>query len=107
MLRDRVGAAISAPLTLVATRPEGLEVSRTTVPGASLAAGAATWSLALNNRAPHGRWQIAAYIDPKGDPVGRVQFDVADFVPQRLKVALTAETRVAHANEDIRIKVER
>ena len=106
MLRDRVGAAISAPLTLVATRPDGLEVSRTTVPGASLAAGAATWSLALNNRAPHGRWQIAAYIDPKGDPVGRVQFDVADFVPQRLKVALTAETRVAHANEDIRIKVE-
>ena len=106
MLRDRVGAAISAPLTLVATRPDGLEVSRTTVPGASLAAGAATWSLALNSRAPHGRWQIAAYIDPKGDPVGRVQFDVADFVPQRLKVTLTAETRVAHANEDIRIKVE-
>ena len=90
MLRDRVGAAITAPLTLVATRPDGLEVSRTTVAGASLAAGAATWSLKLNNRAPHGRWQIAAYIDPKDAPVGRVQFDVADFVPQRLKVTLAA-----------------
>lgn len=106
MLRDRVGAAIAAPLTLVATRPDGLEVSRTTIAGASLAAGAATWSLKLNNRAPHGRWQIAAYIDPKGDAVGRVQFDVADFVPQRLKVTLTPETRVAHANQDIRIKAE-
>ena len=106
MLRDRVGATISAPLTLVATRPDGLEVSRTTVAGASLSAGAAIWSVKLNNRAPHGRWQIAAYIDPKGDPVGRVQFDVADFVPQRLKVTLTAETRVAHPNEDIRVKAE-
>ena len=106
MLRDRVGAAVTAPLTLVATRPDGLEVSRSTVAGGSLAAGAATWSLKLNNRAPHGRWQIAAYIDPKADPVGRVQFDVADFVPQRLKVTLTAEMRVAHANEDIRIRAE-
>lgn len=106
MLRDRVGAAVSAPLTLVATRPDGLEVARTTVAGASLAVGAASWPLKLNNRAPHGRWQIAAYIDPKGDPVGRVQFDVADFVPQRLKVVLTAGTPVAHANEDIRVKAE-
>ena len=106
MIRDRVGAAVTAPLTLVATRPDGLEVSRTTVAGAALSAGAATWSLQLNNRAPHGRWQIAAYIDPKGEAVGRVQFDVADFVPQRLKVSLTPETRIAHANQDIRIRAE-
>jgi uncharacterized protein YfaS (alpha-2-macroglobulin family) len=106
MLRDRVGAAVTAPLTLVATRPDGLEVARTTIAGASLSAGASSWALKLNNRAPHGRWQIAGYIDPKGVPVGRVQFDVADFVPQRLKVILTAETRVAHANQDIRIKAE-
>jgi uncharacterized protein YfaS (alpha-2-macroglobulin family) len=106
MIRDRVGAAVTAPLTLVATRPDGLEVSRTTTAGAALSAGAASWSLQLNNRAPHGRWQIAAYIDPKGEAVGRVQFDVADFVPQRLKVSLTPETRVARANQDIRIRAE-
>jgi uncharacterized protein YfaS (alpha-2-macroglobulin family) len=106
LMRDRVGQAVTAPLTLVATRPDGLEVSRTTIPSASLFAGAATWSLKLSNRAPHGRWQIAAYIDPKGSPIGRVQFDVADFVPQRLKVALTAETRVARPNQTIRIRAE-
>ncbi|MBS0470473.1 MAG: alpha-2-macroglobulin family protein [Proteobacteria bacterium] len=106
MLRDRVGAAITAPLTLVATRPDGLEVSRTLVPGDKLAAGTATWSLNLSNRAPHGRWQIAAYIDPKGDPVGRVQFDVADFVPQKLKVVLTPITKVVHTGEEIRIRAE-
>jgi uncharacterized protein YfaS (alpha-2-macroglobulin family) len=107
-LRDRIGAALSAPLTLVATRPDGLEVSRTTVPGASLVAGAATWTLPLSQTAPHGRWQIAAYVDtsPKAKPVGRVQFDVQDFVPQKLKITLTSETPVGHPHSDIKVKVE-
>jgi uncharacterized protein YfaS (alpha-2-macroglobulin family) len=108
MLRDRVGAALTAPLTLVATRPDGLEVARTTVPGQSLAAGMAVWSLPLSRTAPHGRWQIAAYVDTsaKAAPVGRVQFDVQDFVPQRLKVTLTPETKIAHPNSTISVKVE-
>jgi uncharacterized protein YfaS (alpha-2-macroglobulin family) len=106
MLRDRVGAAATAPLTLVATRPDGLEVGRTTVPGASLKAGAATWTLPLSSSAPHGRWQIAAYIDPKDDAIGRVQFDVQDFVPQKLKVTLTAETKVARQNSEIKVRAD-
>ena len=106
MLRDRVGAAITSVLTLVATRPDGLEVARTTIAGASLAAGMATWPLKLSNRAPHGLWQIAAYVDPKADPVGRVQFNVADFVPQRLKVTLTPESKVVHTGEDIKVRAE-
>jgi alpha-2-macroglobulin len=106
LLRDRLGAAVSAPLTLIATRPDGMEFARTTVAGASLAAGTAAWAVPLRNTSPHGRWQIAAYIDPKADPVGRVQFDVADFVPQRLKVTLTAEDKVAHANSDLHVRAE-
>jgi uncharacterized protein YfaS (alpha-2-macroglobulin family) len=106
MLRDRVGAAQSAPLTLVATRPDGVEVARTTVPAASLAVGTTAWSVKLRNTAPHGRWQIAAYIDPKASPVGRVQFDVADFVPQRLKVQLTSEQKFATANSTLKVKAE-
>src|SRR5690606_23156663 len=90
MLRDRIGASVTAPLTLVAQRPDGLEVGRITVAGDRLAAGSAQWTLPLSQSAPHGRWQIAAYIDPKAPAVGRVQFDVADFVPQRLKVTLSA-----------------
>ncbi|HWA30285.1 MAG TPA: MG2 domain-containing protein, partial [Rhizomicrobium sp.] len=106
MLRDRVGKAVSAPLTLVATRPDGVEFARTTYAGASLAAGSAVWNVALRNTSPHGRWQIAAYIDPKASPVGRVQFDVADFVPQRLKVTLTAEEKVLHPDTDFHVKAE-
>jgi uncharacterized protein YfaS (alpha-2-macroglobulin family) len=106
MLRDRIGAALTAPLTLIATRPDGMEVGRTTIAGNALAAGTAAWSLALNHIAPHGRWQIAAFIDPKGESVGRVQFDVADFVPQRLKVTLTAVDKELHANSDFHVKAE-
>jgi len=108
MLRDRIGAAATAPLTLVATRPDGLEVGRVTIPGASLRAGSATWTLPLSSSAPHGRWQIAAFIDTSKDaaPIGRVQFDVQDFVPQKLKVALTAETQTATQNSEIKVRAD-
>lgn len=105
-LRDKVGATVNAPLTLIATRPDGVEFARTTVAAASLIAGSASWSLSLKKTAPHGRWQIAAYIDPKGSSVGRVQFDVADFVPQRLKVTLTPQETVLHPNMDLHIRAE-
>ncbi|HEU4549223.1 MAG TPA: MG2 domain-containing protein, partial [Rhizomicrobium sp.] len=106
MLRDRVGAALNAPLTLVAQRPDGIEVGRTTVGGDRLLAGSAAWSLALSPSAPHGRWQISAYIDPKAEPIGRVQFDVADFVPQRLKVALTAQEKAIAPGDAFHVRAE-
>ncbi|HTQ14831.1 MAG TPA: alpha-2-macroglobulin [Rhizomicrobium sp.] len=107
MMRDNVGTAVTtSPLTLIATRPDGVEFSRVTVPASQLAAGAASWNLPLRKTSPHGRWQVAAYIDPKGDAIGRVQFDVADFVPQRLKVTLTAEEKFAQANSDFHIRAE-
>jgi uncharacterized protein YfaS (alpha-2-macroglobulin family) len=92
MLRDRIGASVTAPLTLVAQRPDGVEAGRITIAGERLQAGSAPWMLNLSNSAPHGRWQISAYVDPKAPSIGRVQFDVADFVPQRLNVTLTALT---------------
>ena len=106
LLRDRVGAAVTAPLTLVADRPDGMEVARTTIAGSSLAAGSAAWTLPLNPTAPQGRWRMSAYLDPKADPVGRVEFDVADFVPQRLKVTLTPVEKILHANSDMHVRAE-
>ncbi|HWY65279.1 MAG TPA: MG2 domain-containing protein, partial [Rhizomicrobium sp.] len=106
MLRDRLGAAITAPLTLVAQRPDGIEVGRITVSGDKLSAGGAGWTLPLSQGAPHGRWQISAFIDPKAQAIGRVQFDVADFVPQRLKVTLTALETSIKAGGEFHIRAE-
>ena len=106
MLRDRIGASITAPMTLVAQRPDGLEVGRITIAGDRLASGSAQWTLPLSQSAPHGRWQIAAYIDPKAPAMGRVQFDVADFVPQRLKVTLTALDKTIKPGSDFKVRAE-
>ena len=106
MLRDRIGAAATAPLTLVANRPDGIEVGRITISGDKLSAGSAAWTLPLSKSAPHGRWQIAAYVDPKAPAVGRVQFDVADFVPQRLKVTLTGLEKSIKPGGDFHIRAE-
>jgi len=106
MLRDRMGVAADAPLTLIAYRPDGLEVGRTVVAGKALQAGATGWTLALGTAAPHGRWQISAFVDPKAAAIGRVQFDVADFVPQRLKVTLTAQEKAVRPGQAFHIRVE-
>jgi alpha-2-macroglobulin len=106
MLRNHIGAAISGPLTLVAQRPDGIEVGRITIAGDKLAAGSAQWTLALSQSAPHGHWQISAFIDPKAPAVGRVQFDVADFVPQRLKVTLTALDKSIKPGSDFHVRAE-
>ncbi len=106
MLRDRVGVAVSAPLTLVVTRPDGIEFRRSTVDAASLLAGAAHWTIQLTATAPQGRWQLAAYLDPKAEAVGRVGFDVADFVPQRLKLALKPQEKFLTPKQDFHVRIE-
>jgi len=106
MLRDSVAQAIEAPLTLVVTRPDSVEFRRTMVPADDLSAGASHWPITLTAGAPHGRWQVAAFVDPLGEPVGRVGFDVADFVPQRLELTITPETQFLAPYSDFRIRIE-
>lgn len=106
MLRDRTGVAVSAPLTLVVTRPDGMEFRRITVNAASLMAGSAHWTIQLTDTARQGRWTLAAYLDPKGQAVGRVGFDVADFVPQRLKLTLKPQEKFLTPKEDFHLRVE-
>jgi len=87
MLRDQQAKALGdTPLTFVLSRPDGLEAKKWLV--SDLEAGGVASPVTLTATAPRGRWQIAAYVDPKGKPIGRIAFDVQDFVPQKLKVEL-------------------
>jgi alpha-2-macroglobulin len=106
MLRDRTAHAVTAPLTLVVTRPDGIEFRRSTMDAASLMGGAAHWEIQLTPTAPQGRWQLAAYLDPKAEAVGRTGFDVADFVPQRLKVTLSPQEKFITPKQDFHVKIE-
>ena len=105
LLRDRVGNAIGGtPLTFVLRRPDGVEANRFTMEAQP--EGGFHRSVALSPSAARGIWTLEAYVDPSGSPVGRVEFDVEDFVPQKLKVTLTATTPVLRPGEPIGAMVE-
>ncbi len=90
LLRDDSANALSnLPVTLIVKRPDGSEFTRYT--HALQASGAVSQSIDLPKSSRRGRWSVAAHIDPKGASVGRVEFSVEDFVPEKLKVELTSE----------------
>ncbi len=84
---DRARALADLPITIKLIRPNGVEARRFRLkPGAAF--GGHTLDIPLPASARTGRWTLAAYIDPKGKPVGRVRFQVEDFVPERIELAL-------------------
>ncbi|MEQ1864025.1 MAG: alpha-2-macroglobulin [Micropepsaceae bacterium] len=93
LLRDQQTKAMGdTPLTFILSRPDGLQSKKWVE--SNLEAGGVFTPVALTATAPRGRWQVAAYVDPKGEPIGRVAFDVQDFVPQKLKVELKATQKI-------------
>ena len=100
LLRTQAGAALdNAPVTLVLRRPDGVEARRVTMQAAPDAGF--YQAFALSKTAAHGMWSVEALADPAGPAAGRVQFDVQDFVPQQLKVTLTAAAQVLRAGSPI------
>jgi uncharacterized protein YfaS (alpha-2-macroglobulin family) len=85
LARDEAGVAVDGlTLTLKLIRPDGGEYSRQTARPAQL--GGMTWPIQLSDSAQQGSWRVEALLDPAQPPVGRVEFVVDDFVPERLKV---------------------
>lgn len=104
LLRDQQAKAVSnTMLTFILSRPDGLEAKKWTAK--NLVGGGVSNPVTLTNTAPRGRWQVAAYVDPKGEPVGRVAFDVQDFVPQKLKVELNPTQKILRPGEQATIDV--
>ncbi len=87
LLRDARGVARPGlPLTLVVKRPDGVEYKRATLPDEGL--GGRAFAIPLLPGSAAGKWTIAAYADPKGDPVGETRFLLEDYIPERLDFAL-------------------
>lgn len=93
LMRDDAANALSnLPVTLIVKRPDGSEFTRFT--HALQGSGAVAQAIDLPKSSRRGRWSVGAYIDPKGSPVGRAEFSVEDFVPEKLKVELTSEQAI-------------
>ncbi len=87
LLRDREAMALPGRrLTIKVNRPDGKEHQRFELPDQGGAAG--HLSITLPASANRGQWEAAAHADPEGPAIGSVRFQVQDFVPQRLEVAI-------------------
>ena len=87
LLRDARGVARTGlPLTLVVKRPDGVEYKRATLPDEGL--GGRAFAVPLLPGSAPGKWSLSAYADPKGDPIGSVEFLLEDYIPERLDFTL-------------------
>uniref|UniRef100_UPI003F9CD43F alpha-2-macroglobulin family protein n=1 Tax=Roseiarcus sp. TaxID=1969460 RepID=UPI003F9CD43F len=87
LLRDAKGVARAGlPLTLVVKRSDGVEYKRATISDEGL--GGRAFAVPLLPGSAPGKWAIEAYADPKGDPIGAVEFLLEDYIPERLDFTL-------------------
>ena len=90
LLRDAAGIAVpDVDLTMVVTRPDGVEYRRSVVPDQGI--GGRSLDVPIISSAQTGTWRVAAYSDPKAPAVGEVSFLVEDYVPDRLEFELTTK----------------
>ncbi len=92
LLRDSQGHQLpgTLPLTLRLIRPDQVASEQQLLH--DVGQGAYHAALRLPPNARSGNWQVRVLLDPKGTPVGQLQFQVQDFQPQRLRVRLRSST---------------
>ena len=105
LLRDVRGAAApNVPLTLVITRPDGVEYRRALVADQGL--GGRSMSVPLASSASTGTWRVAAYTDPKRPAIGEATFMVEDYVPDRLEFDLSSAAKNISRSAPAQISVD-
>jgi uncharacterized protein YfaS (alpha-2-macroglobulin family) len=102
LVRDAAGKAATLPVTLIVTRPDGVEHSRYTLKDRGLGGRGITLPLAASSQT--GTWRAKLHTDPQKDPITQVSFLVEDFVPERLDLKLEAPTAALSPQETQTIK---
>ena len=103
LVRDRAGKASAVPMTLIVSRPDGVEHKRIALTDDAL--GGREAKLALAGTAMTGTWRAKLHADPKADPLANVSFLVEDFVPERLELKLEAAAKSIAPEEPSIIKL--
>jgi len=97
LVRDSGTHAVTdLPLTVVVTRPDGVEDTREVV--ADMGAGGRVFTLPLDAAAQRGTWRMRVYGDTQSATLVNRAFLVEDFQPEKLDFTLTLpETSVSLA----------
>ncbi|MCP5157804.1 MAG: alpha-2-macroglobulin family protein [Gammaproteobacteria bacterium] len=105
LIRDSRGYALpEAPLTLKVFRPDEVESAQLRPGHPALGGYHTPIPMSLNART--GTWTVKAYLDPKGEPIGQISFQVEDFVPQRLKLELSSAAPVLKPGEPAVVDID-
>lgn len=92
LMRDGQGQGIAgASLTLKVLRPDGVESQKIFLKEGY--SGGYHTALPLGVSAMTGSWTVLAYTDTTAAPVGQLDFQVEDFVPQRMELKLKPESK--------------
>jgi len=84
LLRDAAGAPADVPARVTIKRPNGqVFVQATPTRGAD---ASLYLPVALSPGAPVGTWTVEVQADPKAPPIGRAEFRVDAFLPDRMAV---------------------
>ncbi len=85
---DKANAITGMPVTFKLFRPDGVQARRFVVKDAGN--GGYRLSIPMSKASRTGGWTLRAYVNPKGRAIGRVLFQVEDFVPEKLEMTLKA-----------------
>ena len=103
LARDRTGKASGVPVTVIFSRPDGVEHSRVTLTDQGQGGRATT--LALAGSAMTGTWRAKIHTDPKSAAIAQASFLVEDFVPERLDLKLEPAVQALSPQEPGTIKL--
>jgi uncharacterized protein YfaS (alpha-2-macroglobulin family) len=104
LVRDRQGKSSGIPMTLIVTRPDGVEHQRLIMNDQGLGGRALT--LPLAKTAQTGTWRLWLYSDPKDAAIADRAFLVEDFVPERLDMKLAASATALVTDESATINAD-
>ena len=103
LVRDAAGLPADLPVQVTVRRPGGQTFLKTTPP--RLAEAALHVPVALSAGASAGIWTIELHADPALPPIGRAEFRVDAFVPDRMAVEVGALPATLVAGQPARVPV--
>jgi len=104
LLRDAAGAPADFPARVTVRRPNGQIYQEVTPP--RLGDASVHLPVALTGSAPTGTWVVEVRGDPDLPPIGRAEFRVDAFVPDRMAVELGPVTGPLVAGQPLVLPVQ-
>jgi alpha-2-macroglobulin len=103
--RDDKAVAVSGlPITLIVSRPDGVEYQRYSVKDQGL--GGYAVDIPIKATAMRGMWSVAAHADPKQAAIASTSFRVDDFVPDRIEFDVATQAKSLALNTPTEVNID-